>query len=452
MVQYPHQALCLAVISGTPVLAAFFVALRLYTRRKLNLRLGLDDWLIVIPLILSLALIGPSYRHVKMWNVGKHIWDVTQQEPESYDEFYAVLLSFNLLNIPILPLVKASIIFLLLRAGSVIEWLKKVLYVILAFTVVAAMVPWFMYIFICPPLTGNTWKPHTFGNLKCLDRPSMGAMLLWITCANLLTDILIFPIPFIIVRRMMSARMRSRLVVLLVFASGLAVTAIGAVKIWLTYNDRLYAKHENDWTYSIDYCINHVENNVAIIIANIPILRGLVTRWVFNFRTKATPVEREFRTDWNSSSNSSTFTRAALRKHRFTKKILPCIQEDFTSTLDRTARDEEDAGYPPKIAIPDDRKNRSYKSRKSRRSSPERSYASADSCEKGNMLETVRSIGSLGSAPTLVESRELEWTKSGDFGSPMSSPRRISSPPISPITPMAPCLLRNDDDEIYPYR
>ena len=178
-----------------------------------------------------------------------------------------------------------------------------------------------------------------------------------------------------------------------------------------------------------------------------------MTRWVFNFRTEATPPEREFRGDWqwNNSSDSSTFTRVA-RKHRIAQKILPCIQEDFSSSLDRTARDEREADYPSKIVSADYRKNRSYKSRKSRRSSPERSYASADSCEKGNMLETVRSIGSLGSAPTLVESRELEWTKSGDFGSPMSSPRRISSPPISPITPMAPCLLRNDDDEIYPYR
>ena len=132
------------------------------------------------------------------------------------------MLSFNLLNIPILPLVKASIIYLLLRAGSVIEWLKKALYVILIFTAGAALIPWVIYIFICPPDTGNTWKPRTFGNLKCIDRPSMGKMLLWVTCANLLTDLLIFPIPFIIVRRMMSARLRSRLVVLAVFTSSLA--------------------------------------------------------------------------------------------------------------------------------------------------------------------------------------------------------------------------------------
>jgi hypothetical protein len=44
MPTYPLQTTCLAVIAGTPVLAAVFVALRLYTRRKLNLRLGLGEF------------------------------------------------------------------------------------------------------------------------------------------------------------------------------------------------------------------------------------------------------------------------------------------------------------------------------------------------------------------------------------------------------------------------
>lgn len=55
-----------------------------------------------------------------------------------------------------------------------------------------------------------------------MGRHRMGEMLIWVTCANLLSDLLIFPIPFIIVRRMMSARIRSRLVVLAVFTSSLA--------------------------------------------------------------------------------------------------------------------------------------------------------------------------------------------------------------------------------------
>jgi hypothetical protein len=40
MPTYPLQLTCLGVIYGTPVLAAVFVALRIYTRRKLSLRLS----------------------------------------------------------------------------------------------------------------------------------------------------------------------------------------------------------------------------------------------------------------------------------------------------------------------------------------------------------------------------------------------------------------------------
>jgi hypothetical protein len=40
MPTYPLQLTCLGVIYGTPALAAIFVVLRIYTRRKLNLRLS----------------------------------------------------------------------------------------------------------------------------------------------------------------------------------------------------------------------------------------------------------------------------------------------------------------------------------------------------------------------------------------------------------------------------
>ena len=192
-------------------------------------------------------------------------------------------------------------------------------------------------------------------------------------------------------------------------------------------------------------------------------------------------MEREFRSDWqwNSSTNSSTFTRVGrvARKNRIAQKIMPCINEDFSSTLDKGAKErrgEKEVDYPPKIVTTDYRKNRSYKSRKgfSRRNSTDHTYESADSCEKGDMLETVRSIGSLGSAPTLVDTREIDWKSFGEPGSPTSfasprrgssptlspiGPRRMSSPTLSPISPLAPCLLRDveelkdDDDEIYPF-
>lgn len=271
----------------------------------------------------------------------------------------------------------------------------------------------------------------------------------------------------------MSARLRSRLVVLAVFTCSLGVTSIGAAKIYLTYRDRLYFLYKPDWTYPIDFCINHIENNVAIIVANIPILRGLVTRWVFNFRTKATPLEREqeIQGNWQwNTSNSSDLSRFA-RGNRVVKKVFPCIQDEFSSSLaSRSGGDlrtplqqQQRPNFPPRLTTTGDyRKNNSYFPR-SRRNSLNQ-YQLSDSCEKGDVLETVRSVGSIGTAPTLVESMEIEkrW-KSMDLDSPPVSPtrssRRFSTQTLtSPITPVAPCRLRGieaksgDDDDIYPYR
>ncbi|KAF1929429.1 uncharacterized protein M421DRAFT_4567 [Didymella exigua CBS 183.55] len=424
---YPLQFTCLGVICGMPALATVFVALRIYTRRKLNLRLSWDDWLIILPTILSIALIGPSYRHVKMWHIGIHIWDVDPNTIEpNYDEYYAVQMAFNLLNIPILPLVKASIILLLLRAGSIITWLKKVLYCILIFTVGSSLIPWFLYIFTCPPQTGNTWKPRTFGNVHCMGRHRMGEMLIWVTCANLLTDLLILPIPFIIVRRMMSARLRSRIVVLTVFACSLAVTGIGAAKIYLSYRDRLYNLYVPDWTYPIDYCINHIENNVAIIVANIPILRGLVTRWVFNFRSEKTgPTERPI-----PLRRKSGISDRAHKKHRnpLMRRLLPCI-DDFSSSL---ATPERSKQRPERILsgtsmtqAQSDSRGRKLSTYLSRSSN---GYESADSNEKGTVRATVTSIGS---APTLLGSANRE-SRHWD-GSLLHAKR--SSPTLRPVEP-----------------
>ncbi|KAJ4331217.1 hypothetical protein N0V87_009344 [Didymella glomerata] len=392
-----------------------------------------------------------------MWHMGIHIWDVDPNKIEpNYDEYYAVQMAFNLINIPILPLVKASIILLLLRAGSVITWLKKVLYCILVFTVGSSLIPWFLYIFTCPPQTGNTWKPRTFGNLHCMGRHRMGEMLIWVTCANLLTDLLILPIPFIIVRRMMSARLRSRLVVLTVFACSLAVTGIGAAKIYLSYRDRLYTLYVPDWTYPIDYCINHIENNVAIIVANIPILRGLVTRWVFNFRSAEPPTERAARpTPQHRKSSLSDRAHRRVTKNPIMRRLLPCI-DDFSSSLATPERSKQRPGSHRPLSgtfttlalshSETSRKLSTYLSRSaSRRSST--GYESGGSLDKAPRA-TVTSIGS---APTLIGSPNREsavWDASVLHAKPSSPTLRPAEPfgnmePLSEMQPLEQVRLRS---------
>ncbi|KAF2834937.1 hypothetical protein M501DRAFT_943194 [Patellaria atrata CBS 101060] len=330
MARYPLQDTCLAVICATPVMAAAFVCLRFYARYKMRTRISWDDYLVAFASILSLAIVGPSYKHVIMWHVGIHIYDVDQYRLEpNYDDYFPVILSFNLLNILILPIVKASIIMLLLRVSTIIPRIRLALYGVLTFTLGACIIPWGMFVFMCPPRTGNNWAPRTFGGLKCIDRPTQGELLIFVTCANLLTDCLIFPIPFLIMRRVMSASFRARLVVTLLFASSLAVTAIGAAKIYLQYRDRLFRQYKADWTYSIDYCISHIENNVAIMVACVPTLRGLVARWASNVREATVDLEiRGFTITRRSSSGSAGPPRGPLSPPT-SPRVVGVKSEDF---------------------------------------------------------------------------------------------------------------------------
>jgi hypothetical protein len=170
-------------------------------------------------------------------------------------------------------------------------------------------------------------------------------------------------------------------------------------------------------------------------------------------------MEREFRNNWQWNASESSDISRYTRKTRVVQKILPCIQDDFSSSLATRSkgdsRIERRSDFPPRIVTnSEQRQKRSYFPR-SRRNSLDR-YETADSCEKGDMLETVRSVGSLGSAPTLVESKDvgMGW-KSMDLDSPTLSPtRRFSTATLSPITPLTPARLRgieDEDDEIYPY-
>ncbi|KFZ18664.1 hypothetical protein V501_01081 [Pseudogymnoascus sp. VKM F-4519 (FW-2642)] len=202
-----------------------------------------------------------------MWHYGIHIWDVPQDDLEpDYGEYHKVLIAFNLIHTLILPLVRTSIILLLFRVASVIKSIRIALYIILTFNIGACLGPWLALLFLCSPLSGNTSGPTVFNGLSCLD-PWQGAIVyVFIVTSNMFTDLLVFPIPCIIAWRLRKTRLR--------------VTAIAAVRLRLNFQPVLHHKPaSSDWTYTIIYCLSHAENNAAIIVACIPLLRSLVPRW-----------------------------------------------------------------------------------------------------------------------------------------------------------------------------
>ena len=132
-----------------------------------------------------------------------------------------VKLAENILNTPILPLAKASVIMLLLRVSSILPPVRRALYAVMVFNFLTCFIPWLFLAFECPPLTGRTWKPRTFGNLHCLGRIRAGYVLVLVNCTNLVTDAVLFPIPYLILRNTQTLNRWIRAVILWLFASSL---------------------------------------------------------------------------------------------------------------------------------------------------------------------------------------------------------------------------------------
>ncbi|EWC47878.1 hypothetical protein DRE_02760 [Drechslerella stenobrocha 248] len=276
---YPKQNFALVVVTMTPLISLAFTGLRLHAKRMSGL--GLDDLAISLATIIFITLIYPSWRYIKLWHFGIHLWDINHRMLEPpMDQNYQMTIWFNVGNAFILPLVKASILILLLKIGGVIDNLRKFVHVIFALNAISCVIIATFLLFQCPMRSGNKWHERTFGNLHCSGRVVIGRVLTFQVCINMFTDLLIFPIPCYFTWRLQKASFRNRMIVLLLFSLSLGVTGIGAAKIYYTYRDRLFVSAPDDWTWDIVFTISHWENCVAIVVACIPSLRILILHWL----------------------------------------------------------------------------------------------------------------------------------------------------------------------------
>ena len=88
------------------------------------------------------------------------------------------------------------------------------------------------------------------------------------------------------------------------------MTVLSAVKIYVTYRDRILLVSNPDWTWSLEFCISHGESNVGIIVACFPTLRGLISRRFQRTTNKSDG--QAFFPPQNSGSYYASATRASV--------------------------------------------------------------------------------------------------------------------------------------------
>ncbi|KAF3904942.1 hypothetical protein ABW20_dc0109872 [Dactylellina cionopaga] len=216
-----RQDLCLAAVLGGPLIALVFTVMRYFDRKKAGL--GWDDYTIGFATLMLIAIMYPSWRIIRMLHYGIHLWEV---EPLAlvrinYEEYHH-----------------------------------------------------------CPQKPDDTAANSTFGGLSCIDRKMLGRINIYQAIFNMSTDLFVFPIPVYIAYKMRMASLKDRLMVVFLFSLGLLVTIIGAIRVYLVYEERVFIKADPDWTWGGSvWVLQHLEWTVAIVIACVPNFRTLVGRW-----------------------------------------------------------------------------------------------------------------------------------------------------------------------------
>lgn len=156
---------------------------------------------------------------------------------------------------------------------------------------------------MCEPRTGRTTSKTVFGGLKCMGIRPSAIVYLWLLSVNIFTDILILPIPNILMSRVKNTTMRARMTVFVVSLLMLgyatsksdthlscmmhllmnvlfcSATGIAIARFAQELQHQLHLVDVADWTYTIRYTLHHAENNVAIMLACMPMLRTLIIHW-----------------------------------------------------------------------------------------------------------------------------------------------------------------------------
>ncbi|RYC64750.1 hypothetical protein CHU98_g1446 [Xylaria longipes] len=245
----PLQAVNLFVNFFLPALALIAVVLRFYSRhimRQIAIDIKLNYW-------------------------GWHEVDVPPFDPSPGKWwFYLAQIFYN----PVLALVKTSVLLFLLRLGGHKRNVRYFIYGLMTFNALQAIAVFLVAVFQCLPISAN-WDSEVAATAKCINP----AFHITTSSITLVTDTLVLVIPFWIFLGL-KLPLAARIAIIGAFLTGLAVTIIGAVRLYNVY--KLFfappGPHYDPY-YDFGISLNALEVNLAIVSAAVPALRPLFRKW-----------------------------------------------------------------------------------------------------------------------------------------------------------------------------
>jgi len=262
-----------------PIFAACFIGARIYTRVHIIHFFGIDDWVAIATLVVSVAYsvcLGIWTHH----GGGMHQYDMTDAiETEYYkwlliaSEFYALaLLGY-----------KTAILLLYIRLFKVNKNFVRFCYVVMAINAAYLLSNIILQIFSCTPVP-KFYDKSLPGHCVSLKIPDIlwGAM-------SMLSDFAIAWLPIPIVWRLKLSR-QDKILVSLVFLSGLIAFVMAATR-WIIATVDLTSEDQT-WIAGLAFLFSIVEVNTGIICGCTATLKPL-----FRFAREHTSRRRSSGTD-----------------------------------------------------------------------------------------------------------------------------------------------------------
>ncbi|KAK3379860.1 hypothetical protein B0T24DRAFT_172294 [Lasiosphaeria ovina] len=248
-----------------PALALLVVATRAAGRLATR-QFALDDWLICIAMLMSVAETIISYFFIKTNFVGIRIDQVPPHDPtEALIWSYAVQILYN----PILSLVKSSVLIFLTRLFGQKDGVRRFLLWLNVANVAQMVAVFFAITLQCLPIAFN-WDPTVRGG-RCVDR---GILYTCTAAFNIVMDLMILGLPLWVFIDLKIPK-RTKIALLFVFLLGFLVTITSVIRLVLLLQGLFGLTLLSDPTSNIGFVTSAIETNLALITASAPALRPI---------------------------------------------------------------------------------------------------------------------------------------------------------------------------------
>ena len=257
---------------------------------------------------------------MKLTWYGYHTRDVPELSMQDRILSDKVFFAQGLLYNPVLGLVKWSIILFLIRLDDRRRHIRLTLLILQVFNIAHMISVLLVVVFQCSPVH-MYWEHHKTDQLvdgtivnngyTCIDRASFS---LSTAAISVLTDVAILLVP---IAMMWDLKMpvRRKMAVIFVLSLGWIVAVVGIIRIKF-FIDFWYGRFP-DPSWSLWHTLSGVENNVAIMVACGPAIKGYNARFfpgLLGTSYASRPTGNVYYADGNHELTSRTLARASVAK------------------------------------------------------------------------------------------------------------------------------------------